>query len=180
MPNRREAETIKNLSFSKDMLTRPLRFDLCGTGSSTSPNGWGRSTWWHFWWIIQTTQVGLYTGYIPSGGIWQYLVWHKTGVVWTEYTQTKTGTFFSTFKHMPVALCTIRLQCFGAVFSALSCVLPNITPTEKLNCSNQRLTQSVQKLLSLWTACQNQVHSKTDSLRYLNTVKRHIYTSWFL
>ena len=98
-------------------------------------------------------QSGIYTGFILSGGNWQYLVWHKTGVVWTEYAQTdiNQNIFLAHSNHVPAALCTIRLQCFGAVFSALkySCVLSNIIPTEKLSGSNQRLIQSVQKLLSL-------------------------------
>lgn len=65
----------------------------------------------------------------------------------------KTGTLFflSHSNHVPAALCTVRLQCFNAVFNALkySCVLPNIIPTVKLICSNQRLIQNVQELLFL-------------------------------
>lgn len=65
-------------------------------------------------------------------------------VVWIEYTQTNKNwnTFLAHSSHVPAALCAIRLQRFDAVFSALkySCVLPNIIPTVKLICSNQRLT----------------------------------------
>lgn len=89
--------------------------------------------------ITQSMQFGIDTGFILSGGNGHYLVWHKTGLVQTEYTQTDTNwnVFLAHSNHVPAALCTIKLQCFGAVFSVLkySCVLPNIIPAEELSSS---------------------------------------------
>lgn len=116
------------------MLARPLRIDLCGTGSATSPKGWGRTTWY----ALLTNYPGDAVWYL----YWLYIVWGKLtisslasnwhGMDRVYSNQYKPEHFFNTFKsrargtlHHKSAVFCCSIQC-----PKHSCVSPNRIPAE--------------------------------------------------